>query len=433
MTQLLLSSDAPTLRPLPNLPVALSSAVGVPADGSYICSGRRCERSAAASAAFSRERSRAVESAGRVARRRRADVGRCPDWRVVRHRPRRRCSQPTDCCAGRRRRAGRTEGTTPGPIVAGSAHAIGQAHILYLAARRGRRIATGDVSYDLARVGAAAVSQRRTHRQRRADRQRRPDCKRRRRSHRLRNRAGRLQQARARGARLDHHRHLPRGDDRRRRVLVPARPAGDGDRVLRRQPLDPVLGGGRQPVRDQHQLDQLPRDSRQGVRDGLAVHDEQAHDRARSDVRRRLDRAAAAPPGPGVGVQLSGDALPSGDPHDGERAVHGDARRRPHERRAVPAGAGDRHDHRHRRGLEHPDHGRVHHRLHGDGRHARGGVDRFRAGHRADGRRAVRHRLRVLLARRRDRLRHGDGVRQDQAAQLQLRPHPADRSGASSS
>ena len=117
----------------------------------------------------------------------------------------------------------------------------------------------------------------------------------------------------------------------------------------------------------------------------------------------------------------------------GERAVHGDARRRPHERRAVPAGAGDRHDHRHRRGLEHPDHGRVHDRLHGDGRHARGGVDRFRAGHRADGRRAVRHRLRVLLARRRGRLRNGHGVRQDQAAQLQLRSHASRPSGASSS
>jgi hypothetical protein len=34
-------------------------------------------------------------------------------------------------------------------------------------------------------------------------------------------------------------------------------------------------------VRDQHQLDQLHRDSGEGVRDGLAVHDEQAHHDAR--------------------------------------------------------------------------------------------------------------------------------------------------------
>ena len=49
--------------------------------------------------------------------------------------------------------------------------------------------------------------------------------------------------------------------------------------------------------------------------------------------------------------------------------------------------------------MQHPDHGRVHDRLHRDGRHARGGVDRLRAGHRADGRRGVRHLLRVQLAR----------------------------------
>ena len=53
-----------------------------------------------------------------------------------------------------------------------------------------------------------------------------------------------------------------------------------------------------------------------------------------------------------------------GDPHAGERAVHPDADRQPHERDPVPAVARDRHHHRHRRGVEHPDHGRVHHDLH---------------------------------------------------------------------
>ena len=39
VTQLVLNSNAPTLRALPNLPVALSAAVGVPADGYLYVAG----------------------------------------------------------------------------------------------------------------------------------------------------------------------------------------------------------------------------------------------------------------------------------------------------------------------------------------------------------------------------------------------------------
>jgi SSS family solute:Na+ symporter len=50
--------------------------------------------------------------------------------------------------------------------------------------------------------------------------------------------------------------------------------------------------------------------------------------------------------------------------------------------------------------------GRLHHHLHGDGRHEGGGLDRLRAAVREDGRRAVRDRLHHLEAgRRRDRIR----------------------------
>ncbi len=82
------------------------------------------------------------------------------------------------------------------------------------------------------------------------------------------------------------------------------------------------------------------------------------------DVRRHLGRAAAATLEPHVGVHLPGDSLSSGDPYAGERAVHPDADRRAHERDPVPAVARNRHHHRHRRGVEHSDHGRVHHDLH---------------------------------------------------------------------
>ena len=130
-------------------------------------------------------------------------------------------------------------------------------------------------------------------------------------------------------------------------------------RFLRRRPHHSVLGGGHQPVRRQYQLDQLHRDPGQGLRDQLAVPDQQPDRGARPDVRRGLDRAVAAPTEPDVGVPVSGNALPSRHPHAGQRAVHRDADRQPHERHSVPAVAGDRDHHGHRRDMEHPDDGRC--------------------------------------------------------------------------
>ena len=213
-----------------------------------------------------------------MAWRRNADVARCTDSRLVRHCPRRWCRGGTIAALvvadrlGRSRDDTRNDRRRLGACDRPGTHSLSRA-------QPGRRRAPGDVSYDLARLGIDSLQQRRAHRQRHGHRQRRTHSERRGRSHHLRKCAAGFQQARAHRARLDHHRHLPRGDDRRRRVLVPARPAGHGLRVFSRQPRDSVLGGGRQSVRDQYQLDQLSRDSRQGVRDGLAVHDEQAHDR----------------------------------------------------------------------------------------------------------------------------------------------------------
>ena len=112
-------------------------------------------------------------------------------------------------------------------------------------------------------------------------------------------------------ARLDHRRRLPRRRCSSVGVYFYLRARKGSHRgLLRRQPHDPVLGGGREPVRDEHQLDQLRGDSCEGVRDRLAVHDEQDHDRDRTDVRRRLDRAAVPPAESRHGLQLPRDALP---------------------------------------------------------------------------------------------------------------------------
>ena len=118
------------------------------------------------------------------------------------------------------------------------------------------------------------------------------------------------------------YRRLPGVDARHGPVLLPARKTQLDVGFLRRRPQYSVLGRGRQPVRRQHQLDQLHRDPGQGLRDQLAIPDQQPGRGARADVRRGVDRAAVAAAGPDVGVLVPGDPLPPRDPHAGQRAVH---------------------------------------------------------------------------------------------------------------
>jgi len=125
VTQLVFNSDAPVLRALPNLPVALSSAVGVPADGHLYVAG--------------------VDANGASQFLQLAPVSEAGQWTQAAAWP--GGGVPTSLVA----RLGalyltvddrllrwssetgwESRGATPGAIVAGSAHAIGQAHILYL-------------------------------------------------------------------------------------------------------------------------------------------------------------------------------------------------------------------------------------------------------------------------------------------------------------
>jgi solute:Na+ symporter, SSS family len=131
VTQLTLNSNAPTLRALPNLPVALTSAVGTPADAYLYVAG--------------------IDVGGARQLLQLSPVSEAGQWKPIAPWP--GGGMPTSLVA----RIGalyltvhdagaaadrllrwsaesgwQDRGAAPGPIVAGSAHAIGQAHILYL-------------------------------------------------------------------------------------------------------------------------------------------------------------------------------------------------------------------------------------------------------------------------------------------------------------
>ena len=189
-----------------------------------IYSGRRRERRVPIPEAFARERSRAVESAGRLARRRCADLAGRADRRGVCHgSSRRRCSRSAPALVGEDRLGGPRLDTWRSRCGFRSRNRPG-AHSLS-PARRGRTIATRDVPHDLARVGDDPVQQRQTCRRRRAGGQRRSDGECGGRSHFLSKTYRCCPASAGSPARLDDHRRLPRVDDRRRRLLVLARPA----------------------------------------------------------------------------------------------------------------------------------------------------------------------------------------------------------------
>eukprot|EP01136_Pigoraptor_vietnamica_P020995 Opistho-1_new@70631 len=233
----------------------------------------------------------------------------------------------------------------------------------------------------------------------------------------------------ARALRLADHRRLHVRDAGRRLLFLPRRQGGLVQRVLPGQPVDPGLGGGNQHVRGQHQLDQLPRHSRQGLRDQLAVYHVEDVDDRRPDLRRDLDRAPVPAAQPGVGVQLSRDPLPPLDPPVVERAMDADADRRAHGHRPVPASDGDRHDHRHQYRRLHHHRRRLHDHLHRARRHEGGGVDRRLPGDGADRRRVLRDRLHRLPARPDADRRYGARIREDRHGQFELRHHPANAVG----
>ena len=129
--QLSLNNDALTLRALPNLPVALSSAVGVPADGHLYVAGID------ASGTPQLLQLSPVTESGAWNRLAAWPGGGAPTSIVARigalyvtvHSE----GAPADRLLRWSAETGwEDRGATPGPIVAGSAHAIGQAHILYL-------------------------------------------------------------------------------------------------------------------------------------------------------------------------------------------------------------------------------------------------------------------------------------------------------------
>ena len=159
-----------------------------------IYSGRRRERRVPIPAAFARDRSRAVESAGRLARGRCADFAGRADRRGVCHgSSRRRRSRPAPALVGQDRLGGPRLDTWSSrrgfrPCNRPGAHSLS-------AARRGRTIAARDVSHDLARVGDDPVQQRQTRRQRHAVGQRSSDDEHGGRSHCLRERTGRFQRS----------------------------------------------------------------------------------------------------------------------------------------------------------------------------------------------------------------------------------------------
>lgn len=131
VSQLLLNGDVPTLQPLPSLPVALSSAVGAPADGSLYIAG------VDASGTSQLLQLSPVSEAGRWTSLNAWPGGGMPTSVVARIGALYVTVRGDDATTDRLLRwsseAGwQDRGTTPGAIVAGSAHAIGQAHILYL-------------------------------------------------------------------------------------------------------------------------------------------------------------------------------------------------------------------------------------------------------------------------------------------------------------
>ena len=223
--QLQLNGDALALRTLPSLPVALTSAVGVAVDGSLYVAG------VDASGASQFLQLSPASEAGQWSRLAAWPDGGVPTSLVARIGAVYVTVHHEGAAADRLLRwSSKTgwedRGATPAAVVAGSGHAIGQAHILYLLRDAdgrsrletfhtiSRAWATIPYSNDrrvdsVAPVGngvltASAADGRIAFETRRS----------------LSSKRGLT------GARLDHHRRLPRVDDRRRRVLLPARPAG---------------------------------------------------------------------------------------------------------------------------------------------------------------------------------------------------------------
>lgn len=131
VTQLQLNGDAPALKPLPNLPVSLTSAVGMPADASLYVAG------VDASGMPHLLQLSPVSEAGRWSPLAAWPGGGVPTSVVARigalYLTVRGEGAATDRLLRWSSAAGWQErGTTPAAVVSGSAHAIGQAHILYL-------------------------------------------------------------------------------------------------------------------------------------------------------------------------------------------------------------------------------------------------------------------------------------------------------------
>jgi solute:Na+ symporter, SSS family len=131
VAQLTLNSDAATLRALPNLPVALSSAVGVPADGHLYVAGLDARGSGQLL------RLSPVTEAGQWKQLAAWSGGGVPTSLVARIGALYLTAHDEGAAADRLLRwssekGWEDRGATPGTIVAGSGHAIGQAHILYL-------------------------------------------------------------------------------------------------------------------------------------------------------------------------------------------------------------------------------------------------------------------------------------------------------------
>ena len=129
--QLLLNGDAVALRTLPSLPVALTSAVGVPVDGSLYIAG------VDASGGSQFLQLSPASEAGQWSRLAAWPDGGVPTSLVARIGAVYVTVHHEGAAVDRLLRwSAKTgwedRGSTPGAVVAGSGHAIGQAHILYL-------------------------------------------------------------------------------------------------------------------------------------------------------------------------------------------------------------------------------------------------------------------------------------------------------------
>jgi SSS family transporter len=129
--QLLLNGEAMALRALPSLPVALTSAVGVPVDGSLYIAG------VDASGASQFLQLSPVSEAGQWRRLAAWPDGGVPTSLVARIGAMYVTAHHEGAAGDRLLRwSSKTgwedRGSTPGEVVAGSGHAIGQSHILYL-------------------------------------------------------------------------------------------------------------------------------------------------------------------------------------------------------------------------------------------------------------------------------------------------------------